>query len=46
MPRLSLALFCSYYKHWPKRYIEKEKGVLPKKVFGNRFGAPDINQYE
>lgn len=48
MPRISPRMFCSqsFYKNFPKPYIEKEKGIAPKKVFGNRFGAPDLVEYD
>jgi len=44
--RLTRVRLDTFIKHFPKKYIEKEKGVVPKKVFGNRFGAPDIPIYE
>uniref|UniRef100_A0A5S6QFL0 Large ribosomal subunit protein uL24m n=1 Tax=Trichuris muris TaxID=70415 RepID=A0A5S6QFL0_TRIMR len=46
MPRLTHLLACTFYKNFPKSYIEKAKKTIPKKVFGNRFGAPDIVEYE
>jgi len=36
----------TFIKHFPKKFIEKEKGIVPKKVFGNRFGMPDKPVYE
>ncbi|KFD57957.1 hypothetical protein M514_01190 [Trichuris suis] len=46
MPQLSHRLACTFYKNFPKSYIERVKKTIPKKVFGNRFGAPDIVEYE
>ncbi|VDN06301.1 unnamed protein product [Thelazia callipaeda] len=31
-----------YTKHIPKEYIEKVKRTVPKKIYTNRYGAPDI----
>jgi len=36
----------TFIKHFPKKFIDKEKGIVPKKIFGNRFGAPDIPDFE
>ncbi|CDW58397.1 Zip domain containing protein [Trichuris trichiura] len=46
MPQLSCRLACTFYKNFPKSYIERTKKTIPKKVFGNRFGAPNIVEYE
>uniref|UniRef100_A0A1I8EXY6 Large ribosomal subunit protein uL24m n=1 Tax=Wuchereria bancrofti TaxID=6293 RepID=A0A1I8EXY6_WUCBA len=31
-----------FAKHMPKEYVEKVKRTIPKKVYTNRYGAPDI----
>ncbi|VDK76599.1 unnamed protein product [Litomosoides sigmodontis] len=31
-----------YVKHMPKEYVEKVKHTVPKKIYTNRYGAPDI----
>ncbi|CAG9530480.1 unnamed protein product [Cercopithifilaria johnstoni] len=31
-----------YARHMPKEYVEKVKRTVPKKVYTNRYGAPDI----
>jgi len=36
----------SYISNIPQSYIDREKGTVPKKVFGNRFGAPDIIKWK
>uniref|UniRef100_A0A8R1DSK2 Large ribosomal subunit protein uL24m n=1 Tax=Caenorhabditis japonica TaxID=281687 RepID=A0A8R1DSK2_CAEJA len=34
-----------YAKHMPAAYVEKVKRTVPRKTFGDRFGAPDIKMY-
>lgn len=46
MPRLTVRLLNKFFKNFPKSYIDKEKGIVPKKIYGNRFGAPDIVTYD
>lgn len=47
MPRLSARLLLdSFYRNFPKAYVDQEKGIRPKKIFGNRFGAEDTVLYE
>lgn len=43
--RLTRTLLDTYIKHFPKKFIEKQKDTVPKKVFGNRFGIPDLPEY-
>ncbi|VDN51258.1 unnamed protein product [Dracunculus medinensis] len=31
-----------YAMHMPKNYVERMKRIVPKKIYGNRFGAPDL----
>ncbi|VDK29866.1 unnamed protein product [Gongylonema pulchrum] len=31
-----------YARHIPKEYVEKVKRTVPKKIYANRYGAPDI----
>ncbi|CEF68164.1 39S ribosomal protein L24, mitochondrial [Strongyloides ratti] len=35
-----------YSKHIPKGYVERLKRTVPKKVYSNRLGAPDIIRWE
>uniref|UniRef100_A0A0N4ZG25 39S ribosomal protein L24, mitochondrial n=1 Tax=Parastrongyloides trichosuri TaxID=131310 RepID=A0A0N4ZG25_PARTI len=35
-----------FAKHIPKDYIERVKRTVPKKVYSNRLGAPDIIRWE
>ncbi|KRZ85199.1 Zinc transporter ZIP11 [Trichinella sp. T8] len=44
--RFSVLLHCTYLKNLPKSYIEQVKKTIPKKVFRNRFGTPEIVEYE
>ncbi|KRZ54989.1 Zinc transporter ZIP11 [Trichinella nativa] len=44
--RFSVLLHCTYLKNFPKSYIEQVKKTIPKKVFRNRFGTPEIVEYE
>uniref|UniRef100_A0A915KS64 Large ribosomal subunit protein uL24m n=1 Tax=Romanomermis culicivorax TaxID=13658 RepID=A0A915KS64_ROMCU len=41
-----LLCFDAYFKNFPKKYVEKAKGTAPKKIFGNRFGGPDLVTYD
>ncbi|CAI5438230.1 unnamed protein product [Caenorhabditis angaria] len=34
-----------YARHMPNSYVEREKRTIPRKVYSDRFGAPDIKQY-
>ncbi|EFP12472.1 hypothetical protein CRE_29504 [Caenorhabditis remanei] len=34
-----------YARHMPAAYVERVKRTVPRKVFGDRFGAPDIKMY-
>ncbi|VDK77166.1 unnamed protein product [Onchocerca ochengi] len=31
-----------YTKHIPKEYVKKVKRIVPRKIYTNRYGAPDI----
>lgn len=31
-----------FARHVPKEYVEKVKRIVPKKIYGNRYGAPNI----
>ncbi|KAH7728664.1 Protein MRPL-24 [Aphelenchoides avenae] len=31
-----------FARHFPKAYVDRMKRTVPKKVYSNRFGAPDI----
>ncbi|KRZ01765.1 putative 39S ribosomal protein L24, mitochondrial [Trichinella pseudospiralis] len=44
--RFSVLLHCTYLKNLPKSYIDQVKKTVPKKVFRNRFGTPEIVEYE
>ncbi|KRZ02676.1 Zinc transporter ZIP11 [Trichinella zimbabwensis] len=44
--RIFVLLHCTYLKNLPKSYIEQVKKTIPKKVFRNRFGTPEIVEYE
>ncbi|CAB3408683.1 unnamed protein product [Caenorhabditis bovis] len=33
-----------YARHMPDAYVERMKRTVPRKVYGNRFGAPDLKQ--
>lgn len=35
----------SFYKNLPEKFIEKQKGVAPERVFDNRFGAKPLYSY-
>uniref|UniRef100_A0A0K0FXL9 Large ribosomal subunit protein uL24m n=1 Tax=Strongyloides venezuelensis TaxID=75913 RepID=A0A0K0FXL9_STRVS len=35
-----------FAKHMPKDYVERIKRTVPKKVYSNRLGAPDIIRWE
>ena len=35
-----------YAKHMPKDYVERMKRTIPKKIYSNRLGAPDITRWE
>ncbi|CAI4227672.1 unnamed protein product [Auanema sp. JU1783] len=34
-----------YVRHMPKEYVERTKRTIPRKVFGGRFGAPDVKRW-
>ncbi|ETN78931.1 hypothetical protein NECAME_02795 [Necator americanus] len=34
-----------YARHMPKEYVERMKRTIPRKVYGERFGAPDITRW-
>ncbi|VDM56864.1 unnamed protein product [Angiostrongylus costaricensis] len=34
-----------YARHMPKEYVQRMKRTVPKKVYGGRFGAPDITRW-
>ncbi|GMT28718.1 hypothetical protein PFISCL1PPCAC_20015, partial [Pristionchus fissidentatus] len=44
-PRLPSS-FIDYARHMPKKYVERMKRTVPKKVFGGRFGAPDVVEWK
>ncbi|KRX93379.1 Zinc transporter ZIP11 [Trichinella pseudospiralis] len=43
---ICVLLHCTYLKNLPKSYIDQVKKTVPKKVFRNRFGTPEIVEYE
>ncbi|GMR53810.1 hypothetical protein PMAYCL1PPCAC_24005, partial [Pristionchus mayeri] len=45
LPRIPSS-YLDYARHMPQQYINKVKRITPKKIFGARFGAPDVIQWK
>ncbi|KAF8366578.1 mrpl-24, partial [Pristionchus pacificus] len=45
LPRIPSS-YLDYSRHMPKKYVDRMKRTIPKKVFGGRFGAPDVVEWK